>query len=372
MSITRIEPLTRALAAVEPAACDAYARQAHLLVAYANQHMAARPDLADLLGPCPREVLYANHTQHARMFEAQLRLRSASALIDLLRWVYRTHLVRGIPLHCFQIDLAIWIEAINRHLEPEASTSINCVYQCLHDLHDQLVRETHTPQQEATITDELQSYFQRYLQALLKPDATAALRITGEYIKAPQQIGVWWEQILQPALYEIGHLWARGEITIGQEHMATAITQRVIAAYYPMILALPRLKGHIVVTASPGEYHEVGTRIVADLLEVNGWDVYCTGASTPTARIIALLERTQAAFLCISTTLPSSLPAVADLIANVRAAGLRPMPRILVGGQAYRADPTLWQHVGADYLGHTASEGLAYIEADRTRSESAA
>jgi methanogenic corrinoid protein MtbC1 len=210
---------------------------------------------------------------------------------------------------------------------------------------------------------ELQAYAEEYLAALLKPDTQAAIRLTGAHVKTPEQIEVWWEQVIQPAMYTIGDLWAMGKISVGQEHLATAITQRVISVYYPLILNLPRPKGPIVITASPGEFHEIGPRIVADIFEVHGWDVYYTGANTPAATIVELLQSIEARFLCISTTLGASLPAVSALIAQVRAANLPSRPKILVGGQAYNEAPDLWRQVGADHFALSAYEGIAYIEA---------
>ncbi|NTW97692.1 MAG: cobalamin B12-binding domain-containing protein, partial [Oscillochloris sp.] len=134
------------------------------------------------------------------------------------------------------------------------------------------------------------------------------------------------------------------------------------AHYYPQILDLPRQKGQVIVTASPGELHEIGARILADLLELSGWDTYYTGASTPATSIVELLVQTQARFLCISTTLLESLPAVTELIAQVRAANLSPAPKILVGGQAYLYAPGLWRQVGADWFADSAHEGIRYIE----------
>lgn len=217
-------------------------------------------------------------------------------------------------------------------------------------------------------TDErLAPFFERFIAALLTPDTAAAIRVTGEYVKTPADLSIWWEQIIQPAMYEVGDRWSRGEITVGQEHLATAITQRVMAIYYPMILELPRLKGTIVVTASPGELHEIGTRIVADLLEISGWDVYCTGAYTPAPTVVDLVQRTRAQFLCISTTLVASLPAVAALIEQVRGACGPAAPQILVGGQAYMQKHSLWRDVGADSFALTARAGIDYIQAQYQR-----
>lgn len=211
------------------------------------------------------------------------------------------------------------------------------------------------------VAPELRSSFQEYLAALLVPDMHAAIRVTGAYVRSYNDIAVWWEQIIQPAMYMIGDLWAQGLISVGQEHLATAITQRVMAIYYPLILELPRQNGPLVVTASPGEFHEIGLRIVADVFEIHGWDVHYIGANTPAEGTIKLLGQTGSRFLCVSTTLVESLPAVSALIAQVRAANLSPMPKILVGGQSYLTDHDLWRHVGADWFAATPRDGLDYL-----------
>lgn len=215
------------------------------------------------------------------------------------------------------------------------------------------------------IAPELRSHFGQYLSALLAPDVRAAIQVTGAYVRSHSEIATWWEQIIQPAMYVIGDLWARGWISVGQEHLATAITQRVMAAYYPLILELPRRNGPIVLSASRGEHHEIGLRIVADLFEIHGWDVLYVGADTPAASTVGLLEQTGAQFLCISTTLVQSLPAVRELIAQVRAANLQPGPKILLGGQAYLTDRDLWREVGADWFAATPHDGLAYLDGAR-------
>jgi len=36
-------------------------------------------------------------------------------------------------------------------------------------------------------------------------------------------------RIIQPAMYEVGRLWQRRQISVAQEHLASAITQNVLA-----------------------------------------------------------------------------------------------------------------------------------------------
>lgn len=209
----------------------------------------------------------------------------------------------------------------------------------------------------------VQAYAQRYLAALLRPDTTAAIRIIGEYVQQPDDIPIGWTQIIQPTMYEIGRLWAEGYITVGQEHLATSITQRVMAVYYPLILQVPRTKATIVVAVSPGEFHEVGPRMLADVLEVQGWNVYYTGANTPTDSLAALVRECQAVVLCISTTLTTNLMRVAALIHTIKTQAKMPQVQIIVGGQAYLAVPDLWQKVGADGFAVGPDELVHYLQA---------
>jgi len=366
MNHTSLHDLDSVLMAIDTATCESYRVHVPLMIAYANQQIVERTHVTDLLGSCPIDMIYGLHADHARLMAAQLEIKSVSTLIATIAWEYQLFVPRGVSLDFFLLDFAIWIEAINRYLDAPSAAQITAVYRQLYDLHPHLVLRANSPQVHPVITDDLLPYFTQYLQALLKPDMAAAIRVTGGYVTNPEQLAIWWERIIYPAMYEIGRLWANGEISVGQEHLATAITQRVMAIYYPLILNLPRQKGSVVVSSSPGELHEIGGRILSDLLELNGWDAYYTGANTSKEGIIELMKQTDSRFLCISTTLADSLPAVKSLITAVRSATIGSTPKIVVGGQAYVSDPLMWRQVGADHYAHSAHDGVLQINASHT------
>lgn len=215
-------------------------------------------------------------------------------------------------------------------------------------------------------SDPVLSYAQRYLEALLKSDANECIQVIGAYVQTTQDIPTCWSRIIQPAMQEIGCLWEEGAISVGQEHLATAITQRVMALYYPRILKIPRTKGTIIVAASPGELHEIGSRMLADILEIHGWNVYYTGANTPPDSLVDLVKRLQVQFLCISTTLPSNLLGLAAVInmVKVKTVDFAVPIRIIVGGQAYLSNPHAWEQFGADRYLISAEELIRYLEDD--------
>lgn len=89
-------------------------------------------------------------------------------------------------------------------------------------------------------------------------------------------------EVLQPVQREIGNLWQTNEVSVAQEHYCTAATQLIMGRLYPYLHLAPRNGKRVVVACVGGELHEVGARMVADILEMEGWDSYYLGANTPT------------------------------------------------------------------------------------------
>src|ERR1700710_787028 len=86
-------------------------------------------------------------------------------------------------------------------------------------------------------------------------------------------------RIVAPAMYRIGDLWERGALTIGQEHLATAVSHHVLTRLYPKLLRHPLREGDLaVIAAVQGEHHVLGLRMVADVFEGAGFDVRFMGA----------------------------------------------------------------------------------------------
>lgn len=359
-----LEILSQVLNNVSVDAVSSYERKIAVIVDQVNMLMKQREDLGDLIGTNSPSLMEANHDNHAHFLSTQLYLQSAPTLAEGVTWAYRTYTQRGFSPYYFPIELQTWQQAIAQHLDDKHATAINAVYQAMIDCHPDFLFLSRSPantESGFTIEEPLLSYFKRYLDALLEPNMKAAVTVSKEYITSAEHIPIWWERVIMPCMYEIGRLWADGVITVGQEHIATSITQRVISTFYPMILDLPRNRGAIIVAVSPDELHEIGARMVADILELHGWDVYYTGANTPEDSLIDLIRAQEARHLCISTTLPSNLKSVSSIIRHVRSETFDHPVSVLVGGQAYMSDANLWKSVGADAYAGSATQSVEYF-----------
>jgi methanogenic corrinoid protein MtbC1 len=356
-----------ALDAVSDDAADRYAARMSLLIAQVNDQMERRPDLGNMLGGLSPELMRENHENHARFMESVFRLKSGSVAVNTVAWVYRTYIARGFTPEYFREELNAWKEAVNL-IMGEHSETIAQVYDLMLDRHASFLewaqeRDPYEAPAEAELP-----LVRQFVDALLAPSVVDAVELARTHITSVDHIRVWWNQIIRPAMYEVGRLWEGGRITAAQEHLATAITQRVMSIFYPMILGQPRTRGKLVFAASPGELHELGPRIVADLLEIQGWDVYFTGANTPVEDLVGMVRDLKAPFLCLSTTLSFNLTQVKSVIDRVKASGLDPVPRVIVGGQAYYSDPMLWRRLGADAEARTPDQALAILNAPQSLS----
>jgi methanogenic corrinoid protein MtbC1 len=154
--------------------------------------------------------------------------------------------------------------------------------------------------------------------------------------------------ILQPVQREIGNLWHANKISVAQEHYCSGITQLVIAKMYPRMFDAKPRKHKMVSTCVSGELHELGLRMVTDIMELDGWDTCYLGANMPHEGIVSTIKEKKVDLIAISVTFPLNLHKAQSLISQIRAEAQLDGVKILVGGYPFLQDPLLWQKIGAD------------------------
>lgn len=108
------------------------------------------------------------------------------------------------------------------------------------------------------------------------------------------------EEVVRPVMYDVGRLWQRGDITVAQEHHATA----VVHAWLMGSLARfqPSRRELIVCAAAPGNEHENGLASVALALAEAGFRIVYIGRSVPVDALVRAVEDNDAHALLLSLT----------------------------------------------------------------------
>jgi excisionase family DNA binding protein len=107
------------------------------------------------------------------------------------------------------------------------------------------------------------------------------------------------EHVIAPALRQIGDDWAAGRISIAQEHRASAICERLIAAHAGQPAGRPR--GTAVVATPPGERHGLPALMAAACLREDRWLVHHLAADLPAEEVTRLAEDVAADLVVLSS-----------------------------------------------------------------------
>jgi DNA-binding transcriptional MerR regulator len=149
------------------------------------------------------------------------------------------------------------------------------------------------------------------------------------------------EQVLLPAIREIGTRWRDGEVSVAQEHFATGLLRE-------RMLALGRNWGagvgpRAILACPPGELHDLGLVAFGLVLRDRGWRVTYLGPDTPIETIARTVAELRPAAVVLAALDAERFGAVAD-----RIAALARETHVLLGGDG--ADPELARRVGAELL----------------------
>jgi MerR family transcriptional regulator, light-induced transcriptional regulator len=138
------------------------------------------------------------------------------------------------------------------------------------------------------------------------------------------------EQVYFPLLRRVGDEWERGNVTVAQEHHATAFVRQQLSG---MLLGLgggQKYGPRVACTTFPGDPHEIGVMGLAVWAALMGCLVIYLGASVPVAELASFAREQQPAWICVSVILAveeEALHGYCDALS-----GAAPMTSLALGG----------------------------------------
>jgi methanogenic corrinoid protein MtbC1 len=157
-----------------------------------------------------------------------------------------------------------------------------------------------------------------------------------EQLRQKISLKVVYLDLMQRAMYEVGTLWEQNVVSIATEHLATATTEFLLAQVYPQMFAQPHKDRRAIIACVPGEYHQIGPRIVADFFEIHGWHGFTLGANTPTAALISMIRERDPDVVGLSLSRLINRPQLEVMLDAIS----REFPalKLFLGGRAFSAD----------------------------------
>ena len=167
-------------------------------------------------------------------------------------------------------------------------------------------------------------------------------------------------EVISPALVSIGERWSRGEISIADEHRATAVVTRILARLGPRFTRPGRRRGTVVLGAPAMDHHSLPSAMAADLLRERGFDVIDLGANTPAESFLDAARSSDAVFaIGVAITTTDNQTSVRSLLNTLNLEGDLP---VVVGGNA-QFDAAELRRWGASVVSDSVESMLEAFEA---------
>jgi methanogenic corrinoid protein MtbC1 len=185
---------------------------------------------------------------------------------------------------------------------------------------------------------------EHFLHAQLVGDRREAVRVViDEGVAGGTSIFDLQTGVIQEAQVQVGNLWQQQRVSIAQEHMATAISHAALSALFERAIPKPRLGKKLLLACVEGEHHELPARLVADLLDLEGFDVRYLGANVPHGALASVVGQEKPDVVGLSVTMCFNINALRTAVERIRAVAVVP---IMVGGLAVRTSPELAPSLG--------------------------
>jgi methanogenic corrinoid protein MtbC1 len=159
------------------------------------------------------------------------------------------------------------------------------------------------------------------------------------------------EGVLVPLQQGVGELWELSLLDVVEEHAMTAIVEELLSA---IMFHAPRRtdRGRLILACPYGEWHTLPARMAGELLQMHGWSVTFSGASTPSATLAAFVRSHRPLAVVLSCTMATGLMSARDAIEVLHE---QHVP-VLVGGPGFGPDDRRAHALGADGWARSVSD----------------
>jgi methylmalonyl-CoA mutase cobalamin-binding domain/chain len=281
---------------------------------------------------------------HLEFLRPALEFGLLQPMVDYLRWLDSVLTARKIPTGHLAQSLDWLAEYFAMHMEPSAGAAVASTLQAVRA---QFVAAGSAPQPPMTAPAAWPEAA-GFEAALLAGKQRDALDVVNRCLDEGRKLIDIELHVIEPSLYRIGERWQCNEVTVAQEHMATAIVESV------MTVALLRspppvpINKRILLACVEGNNHAVGLRMVADAFLLAGWDVQYLGANVPTSALVQQATEWKPDLVGLSVSFAQQLRVVKAVIAELGDRLGAARPAVIVGGLAINRFKQLVDVIGAD------------------------
>ena len=139
-----------------------------------------------------------------------------------------------------------------------------------------------------------------------------------------------YQSIVSGAMQHIGELWERDDISVADEHLATATCDFMISRFHAQTNRNTSSRKAMFLCVEE-EQHTLGMRMASLLFEENGWKTRMMGANLPLEHAISAAEKWKPDVICLSITILYHVPVLKSYVETLESLPFH--PKIMVGSR---------------------------------------
>lgn len=210
--------------------------------------------------------------------------------------------------------------------------------------------------------DKHENTYEIYMQSLIEGDKKIGRRILLSLLKKGVPSDVLYLDFIQKSLKETGRLWEMGQLPIWKEHYISEISLENMALIKRR-RNIDEMEERPILTLAPGaETHNIGLKMISDLLETRGQKVIYLGNQLPTENIIQAIEDNKPYAVILSVTVPLHIDSSKLLISVLKQRFGTKCPTIIIGGTAFTHMENVAMETGADKYCQTVDQILNVLK----------
>jgi len=171
---------------------------------------------------------------------------------------------------------------------------------------------------------------------------------------------------LTSAIRELGEKFGRGDLFLPELMFGAKNMEDAMKMLEPSLSKVgsrvdKKPLGKIVIGAVKGDVHDIGKKIVATFLKLNGFDVFDAGIDVPVEEFIKIAIAQKAQIIGLSALLTTTMNEQRNLIKELQLRGLKSRFKVLVGGAPVTQE---WaDEISADAYGEDAIDAVKKAKA---------
>lgn len=197
---------------------------------------------------------------------------------------------------------------------------------------------------------------QRLRHAVMKGNRNGIAAVTREALELGEDPSALLNEVLLPAINEVGELFDRGKYFLPQLIGSAEAMKNAIEVLEPLLLkeSGDRDMPVVVIATVEGDIHDIGKNLVALMLKNHGFKVIDLGKDVPKEKIIEAALENKAGIIALSALMTTTMQRMREVVAYARE---RAVPaKIMIGGAVITQEYA--DEIGADGYSRDAAEAV--------------